>query len=266
MMLCNSKPVCKWFGSWIRVFQLSVILAGCTSAPTLVFFVPDSANTNDLSGIQAYLEVERLTPKIIEPTITFRSQPEPSFSTPFNRTPIVPFSDIKSLKVATGFGESRVEVFSTNVDFAMKFYNENDAIAFSKAIYRFVHPISKREETSELAKFEDIAETCSRNSRDPSPVARAQVYAAQATDAVVRKDYWSAIRSYQQAIAAVPCWPDGYYNSALLLAEQNDYSDAIDQMSRYLLLVPGSPDAKRAQQEIWVWQGRIKGSSGPGQQ
>ncbi len=49
-------------------------------------------------------------------------------------------------------------------------------------------------------------------------------------------------------------WAIGYFNLALLLAEEERYSEAILNMKKYLELQPNAPDARKAQDKIYIWE------------
>ena len=49
-------------------------------------------------------------------------------------------------------------------------------------------------------------------------------------------------------------WPNGYFNLALLLAEENRYAEAILNMKKYLELMPNAPDARKAHDKIYIWE------------
>lgn len=84
----------------------------------------------------------------------------------------------------------------------------------------------------------------------------ARMYAVQAADAYAHQRTDDAIQLYEKCLDLAYWWPDGHYNLALLLGSQGNYAGAIREMQVYLQLGPNSPDAQKAQDQIWVWQGR----------
>jgi hypothetical protein len=52
-----------------------------------------------------------------------------------------------------------------------------------------------------------------------------------------------------------PWWPEGYFNRALILGETGRYRKAVEEMRKYLMIVPGAPDAREAQDKIYEWEG-----------
>ncbi len=82
-------------------------------------------------------------------------------------------------------------------------------------------------------------------------------YEVQAEDAVSRKDFTAAAQRYQAALVSVPWWPEGRFNLALVLGESGQLRTAVAEMQRYLALVPNAPNARMAQDRIYLWQGRM---------
>lgn len=84
-----------------------------------------------------------------------------------------------------------------------------------------------------------------------------------ADDATRTGDYQSALSHYLEGLKQDPCWPEGYFNAALLMAsraqELHDnrfYGAAAGLMGSYLGLSPTAPDADAAYEKIIVWIGR----------
>jgi hypothetical protein len=100
----------------------------------------------------------------------------------------------------------------------------------------------------------------------------ARKYYEQALDAVDDKEFNDAIGLYQKTLAVAPWWPVGYYNCALIMADQGDYADAVDYGNKYLKLEPDSPDARKTQDLIYKWQrkaekgGQAEGDEEEGQE
>ncbi len=85
----------------------------------------------------------------------------------------------------------------------------------------------------------------------PEEAHRAKV---QADFAIGLKRYADAAGYLAEGIRHAPWWADGRFNRALLLAETGRYRDAVQEMRRYLLLVPEGPDARTAQDRIYQWE------------
>ena len=89
----------------------------------------------------------------------------------------------------------------------------------------------------------------------------ARRFRVQAELAVRERRYGDAAQRYGEALKIAPWWPEGHFNRALVLAELNRYSEAIRSMKRYLTLVPESPNARQAQDQVYAWEdkaGRAK--------
>jgi regulator of sirC expression with transglutaminase-like and TPR domain len=79
-----------------------------------------------------------------------------------------------------------------------------------------------------------------------------------AENALKEKNLDSVVEHYESALEFQPMWPAGWFNLALIYAEQNDYADAADRMKHYLELVPDAPDAKSAREQIIIWEDKSK--------
>lgn len=74
-----------------------------------------------------------------------------------------------------------------------------------------------------------------------------------------QKMYTKAIELYFKAIEVdQTAYPAGYSNLALLLAQTNNFSAAIINMKKYLLLEPEAADARSAQDKIYEWEAMIQ--------
>ena len=79
-------------------------------------------------------------------------------------------------------------------------------------------------------------------------------YAVQAKYFVEQKQLAEAASRYADALTIAPGWASGRYNRALILAEMTCYEAAILEMRHYLLLSPDGPDARTAQDKVYVWE------------
>jgi tetratricopeptide (TPR) repeat protein len=74
-----------------------------------------------------------------------------------------------------------------------------------------------------------------------------------------QKNYVKAIELYTKAIEVdQTAYPAGYSNLALLSAQINNFSAAINYMKRYLLLEPTATDARSAQDKIYEWEAMMQ--------
>jgi tetratricopeptide (TPR) repeat protein len=82
--------------------------------------------------------------------------------------------------------------------------------------------------------------------------------ARQAEAAMRERHYDRAIEVYAKALDVAPWWPEGYFNSAKVHAEQKKFDLAIDAMKKYLQLLPNAKDARAAQDKIYEWEYKLK--------
>jgi len=74
-----------------------------------------------------------------------------------------------------------------------------------------------------------------------------------AEDAVARKDMSGALEDYLAGVDTDPTWAQGWFDAALLYAEQQNYGDAVFTMKHYLILLPDGPDAPAAKEKVSLW-------------
>ena len=79
-----------------------------------------------------------------------------------------------------------------------------------------------------------------------------------AEDAIKNSHPNAALEYYEEGLDLYPTWPEGHFNAALIAAELNDYTDAIEDMQAYLELTPNAPDAQAARDQIDLWQLKAK--------
>jgi len=79
-----------------------------------------------------------------------------------------------------------------------------------------------------------------------------------AENAIREHDLDSAIQHYEKGLAAQPMWPAGWFNLAMVYAEQSKFNYASDRMKHYLEMVPDAPDAKEAREQMIIWEDKAK--------
>jgi tetratricopeptide (TPR) repeat protein len=89
----------------------------------------------------------------------------------------------------------------------------------------------------------------------PIPGEDVRRYQVQADVAVNEKRFQDAANLYGRAVDIAPWWPEGHFNAAVILGDLRQYDKAIDQLPKYLTLVPNAPDARAAQDKIYAWEG-----------
>jgi tetratricopeptide (TPR) repeat protein len=75
-----------------------------------------------------------------------------------------------------------------------------------------------------------------------------------AENAVKEKNLDSAEQHYEAALEIQPAWPTGWFDLAMIYAEQKNFADAADAMKHYLELTPDAPDAKDARTQMIIWE------------
>jgi tetratricopeptide (TPR) repeat protein len=83
-----------------------------------------------------------------------------------------------------------------------------------------------------------------------------------AEDAIEHKNLQAAVGYYEAGVALDPAWAQGWYNAALIYAEQQDYFDAAFYMKHYLILLPDAPDATAAKEKLLLWEAKAEESGG----
>ncbi|MFA6237762.1 MAG: hypothetical protein WC635_10580 [Bacteriovorax sp.] len=103
-------------------------------------------------------------------------------------------------------------------------------------------------------KFEQARKEYQRTPNKLVLSEEARRYKVQAEDAVNDKKFEEAAELYAKALDLALWWPEGHFNRALVLGEGRFYEAAIREMKRYLALVPRAPDARAAQDKIYMWE------------
>jgi len=104
------------------------------------------------------------------------------------------------------------------------------------------------------AHFAEVVTGYKAKATKPSLPEEVHRFEVQAKSALRDKDFSEAAEYYRQGLDIAPWWPVGHYNRALVLSEIDDYPGAITEMKRYLMLVPDAPNARAAQDTIYIWE------------
>lgn len=121
-------------------------------------------------------------------------------------------------------------------------------------LYRQVTNSKKAEE----AAFREAVRRYREMPVKPSLPEEARKFKVQAESAFNRKDFDDAADRYLDALKIAPWWPEGYFNRALILGETGRYRKAVEEMRKYLVIVPDAPDAREAQDKIYEWEGLVR--------
>lgn len=114
---------------------------------------------------------------------------------------------------------------------------------------------------SELDDFQTKTAAWRAMATKPAPGDEVYKDRLLAEDAIKNKDLAAAVKYYEQGIAAEPTWDQGWYNAALVYAEQKDYFDAALCMRHYVLLDPSASDAQAAKDNIILWEAKAEEAS-----
>lgn len=106
------------------------------------------------------------------------------------------------------------------------------------------------------ARFQEAARAYRAASVKPQLPEDARRYKVQAEDAARNRRFEAAADLFAKALQIAPWWPEGHFNRAVILGELAQPDSAILEMKRYLRLVPNAPNARAAQDKIYLWEGQ----------
>jgi tetratricopeptide (TPR) repeat protein len=129
--------------------------------------------------------------------------------------------------------------------------SEADAQEFADAFNRLLYAAYRDEE---FPTFSAASKAWRENPVKPPLSPEVERHWILAENAIQEKNLDSAIEHYESAVEVQPMWPAGWFNLAMIYAEQNNYADATDRMKHYLELVPDAPDAKDARTQMIIWE------------
>ena len=131
------------------------------------------------------------------------------------------------------------------------------AYKFADALLRLKIEYGRSLASAEEKFHEAVASYHAANPKPELPE-EARKFKIQAEGAIRDNDFEGAASLYGQAVDIAPWWPEGHFNRALVLGEVKEYSLAIVEMKRYLLLNPNAPDARAAQDKIYDWERKTR--------
>ncbi|MCR4303192.1 MAG: hypothetical protein NUV63_03045 [Gallionella sp.] len=106
--------------------------------------------------------------------------------------------------------------------------------------------------------FEAKAQAYRDAATKPQLPESAREFKVRGDSAVAEKRFLDAVEAYGRALQIAPWWPDGHFNVALQLSELKTYGLAVEEMQRYLALVPEATNARQAQDRIYAWRGKLE--------
>jgi tetratricopeptide (TPR) repeat protein len=137
------------------------------------------------------------------------------------------------------------------------FRNENDAISCANALFilkRRAEGYRPPEDAAAEAAFQEEARKYREAPVKPALPEEAHKYAVQGDFAIEKKNLPAAEDRYAEALKVAPWWPEGHFKHGLILADLEQYDEAIGEMKKYLLLAPDAKDARAAQDNIYKWE------------
>ncbi len=116
----------------------------------------------------------------------------------------------------------------------------------------------KAEKAAAFARFQESARAWRALPVKPDLPPAVERFRILAENAFREKKLGDAADYYEQALAVMPLWPEGWYNAAAIYAEERCYAQAALDMKRYLELCPDARDSAAARQEMYIWEERAK--------
>jgi tetratricopeptide (TPR) repeat protein len=246
------------------VIGLCVLLTGCASSPPIVSYHPDQTVNSLMSIAQAHEIVRKNMILMRDGTavkmkITLTSKEDHS-----EFESVVYFKDLQYIYSSLSNGVPSVRLY--NKGWWKYVYLSTQTEAEAKSLADALYVLSKApmnqlcipEDPAEQAKFEEAVRQYREQSVKPVLPEEAWKYKVQADDALQEKRYDDAIDLYEQALKLAPWWPEGHFNRAMMMGNVEDYYGAVQEMKRYLVLEPNAPDARKAQDQVYKWEGKIK--------
>lgn len=146
------------------------------------------------------------------------------------------------LFIQRGFSETSFLDFKKLADYLFYFQHQSNTILYDSLLIQF-KPIAAQYITLK------VKPTISEEQRK---------YIVQANGYNEQKMYQKAIDLYKKAIETdQTAYPAAYSNLALLSVQIDKFDAAIYYMKKYLMLEPESPDARGAQDKIYLWEAKL---------
>jgi len=187
------------------------------------------------------------------------------------------FKDFQSVKVnfngddnihdfilVSSTGETRGIDFSTQDKQAKSDFVQavNHLVLFAKKHHPFDCTAPPPEYKAELDAFTAQTSAWRALATKPAPSDELTKKRLLAEDAVDQKDLDGAADYYNAGLVIDPTWASGWFNLALLYAEQRDYGQASFSMKHYLILLPNAPDAAAAKDKMLLWEAKAEEAAG----
>jgi tetratricopeptide (TPR) repeat protein len=109
-----------------------------------------------------------------------------------------------------------------------------------------------------LKDFSSLAEEYKKTDAKPQITEEQRKYIVQANAFAEEKNYSRAIETFNKVLAINPTsYPAAYYNLAFIYGQITDYSVAIFNMKKYLMLATEAEDARKGQDQIYIWESKL---------
>ena len=147
-------------------------------------------------------------------------------------------------------------------DFTLYGSNPEDAMELADYLFFFqqylhIQPMEQQYKLW-LAQWIPIAAQYCALKIKPPVTEEQRKFIVQANSFTEEKQYVDAIELYKKAIAVdQTSYPAAYSNLALLSAQLLSFDAAIYYMKIYMMLEPEAPDARGAQDKIYVWEAKL---------
>lgn len=136
------------------------------------------------------------------------------------------------------------------------FANEDMAKCVAQEVFFIQGELRRKYMESEFSGFEPLAAAYRAEKVKPQVPEEQRRYIVQANSWAEQKNFSMALATYAKVLEINPVtYPAGYYNMALMHAQEKRPYEAIVSMKKYLLLVPEAQDARAAQDKIYEWEG-----------
>ena len=137
-------------------------------------------------------------------------------------------------------------------------FNEGNANKLANALFALKKVALYEPIRREESKFEDAVQTYRNARAKPVLSEDARKFSIQAESAINEKSFNEAADLYKKALNICPWWPEAHFNRSIVLSEIGDLKTAIFEMKRYLRLSPDAPNARAAQDKIYVWERKVE--------
>lgn len=137
--------------------------------------------------------------------------------------------------------------------------DRDESMAQTKTVADAMYSLYKFMAEKPLLDAEFVEVARKYRASHPKPVIPEEVrrFSVIALNAVRERRFQDAAKAYDEGLKLARWWPEGQFNAALVYGELHDYEEAVDHMKKYVALVPEAPNARAAQDKIYVWESKL---------